>query len=164
MVANELKTGFASTAVCGVPIGACLLALAACQATPEETCPYTEEVPSTSAGCFLQEGSRLLVVEQRDGRWNFPAGGAQGGESPRCTAWRETLEETGVKPEVGEHLATMPNGFQLFHCSVAVGAELNPSDALEIKRAFWVEGTAIHETNWRFPEQVRSIRGWLGTP
>lgn len=135
--------------------------LAACSPQQNLACPYTDEAPQADSGCFVVHQQKLLVVKQRSGRLNFPAGGAKRGEAPRCTAWRETLEETGLEAEVGNLLTTMPNGFQLYQCSVDQRQAARPLDKLEVSRVLWVQADQLDTSNWRFPEQMPLIQHLL---
>ena len=55
---------------------------------------------SCGAVCIWEEGHRRLVLMVRHiacGRWAFPKGHVEAGESEPQTALREVLEETGVR-------------------------------------------------------------------
>ncbi|MDR1612091.1 MAG: NUDIX domain-containing protein [Planctomycetota bacterium] len=61
-----------------------------------------------SGACALIAGARnrllMVATEYADGtRWSLPGGGQLRGETLRETAERETLEETGLKTEIGAH-------------------------------------------------------------
>jgi len=62
------------------------------------------------AGIATDAGGRLLVAKRKPGgslggRWEFPGGKAEDGESDREALAREFAEELGVAAEVGELLA-----------------------------------------------------------
>ncbi|MEQ1934167.1 MAG: NUDIX domain-containing protein [Fimbriimonadaceae bacterium] len=61
--------------------------------------------PVAGAGAVVTDGRRSvlmsLVLKRGMLRWELPAGVAKDGESMEQTAWRETLEETGLKIVVG---------------------------------------------------------------
>src|SRR5262245_37019924 len=62
------------------------------------------------AGVFaIKDSLILMVLHERDGkyRWELPSGLVNPGESFEETAARETREETGVCPSVGELLCTV---------------------------------------------------------
>lgn len=71
--------------------------------------------------CFamvvVRLGRRVLLVEERDGRWYFPAGRVEPGESFCEAGVRETLEEAGI-PVVPEGL------LRLEHSPTAQGARM----------------------------------------
>src|SRR5207244_2610670 len=76
--------------------------------------------------------------------WEVPAGGVDEDEMPRAAAERETLEETGWRPEkLRELIAYSPsNGAtdQVFNLFVAEGATHvgPPTDIFESERIEWV--------------------------
>ena len=48
------------------------------------------------------DGKKVLLLKRKDnvpygGKWGFPGGGAEKGETPEEAAIRETTEETGIK-------------------------------------------------------------------
>ena len=48
------------------------------------------------------DGEKVLLLKRKDdvpygGKWGFPGGGAEKGETPEEAAIRETAEETGIK-------------------------------------------------------------------
>lgn len=60
--------------------------------------------PETSAGIvvFHKEGNKLqyLLLHYEEGHWDLPKGHVEGSEKLEETAKRETIEETGLKPEI----------------------------------------------------------------
>jgi len=52
-------------------------------------------------------GELLLVQERRSGRWTFPGGWADAGDTPSLAAVRETLEESGYRVEAEKVLALL---------------------------------------------------------
>ncbi|MGH7906396.1 MAG: NUDIX domain-containing protein [Candidatus Binataceae bacterium] len=56
--------------------------------------------PKTAAGCLVIESGRILLLRRaippQLGRWTFPGGYIDLGETPEAAAVRETLEEVGV--------------------------------------------------------------------
>lgn len=50
-------------------------------------------------------GELLLVRERRSGRWTFPGGWADAGDTPSLAAERETLEESGYRVRAEKLLA-----------------------------------------------------------
>lgn len=114
-----------------------------------------------NAGCFIADHRGVLMLEQRDGLLNFPGGTAKRGENPRCTAWRETWEEAGLHPEVGELAEVMPNGFHLYFCRIPATSQPSPIDLAEIRRVHWVQPGGVAIERWRFPEQGARLAEWL---
>lgn len=65
-------------------------------------------LPEAAGVCFVDENEKILLMHRTDGEgWAFPAGGAEGGESPDMTARREASEETGWSGEESLALADM---------------------------------------------------------
>jgi 8-oxo-dGTP pyrophosphatase MutT (NUDIX family) len=57
-----------------------------------------------SAGGIVVRGDEVLMIRDRYGRWTFPKGHIEQGETPKEAAVREVLEETGVQAVPGERL------------------------------------------------------------
>jgi len=57
-----------------------------------------------SAGGIVVRGAQVLMIRDRYGRWTFPKGHIEAGETPKEAAVREVLEETGVRATAGERL------------------------------------------------------------
>jgi ADP-ribose pyrophosphatase YjhB (NUDIX family) len=55
----------------------------------------------------FREGELLLVREVRSGRWTFPGGWADAGDTPGRAAERETLEESGYRVRARKLLALL---------------------------------------------------------
>jgi ADP-ribose pyrophosphatase YjhB (NUDIX family) len=55
----------------------------------------------------FRDGELLLVRERRSGRWTFPGGWADAGDTPSRAAERETLEESGYRVEARKLLALL---------------------------------------------------------
>jgi ADP-ribose pyrophosphatase YjhB (NUDIX family) len=74
------------------------------------TCPSCGAIhwidPKMAAGCVVVDGSRALLVkrgiEPGYGKWVFPGGHVDRGETVEQAALRETLEECGVVAEIDE--------------------------------------------------------------
>ncbi len=61
--------------------------------------------PKLVAGCLVIDTGRVLLLRRgivpRRGRWTFPGGYVDLGETPEQAAVRETLEEVGMKVRLG---------------------------------------------------------------
>jgi 8-oxo-dGTP pyrophosphatase MutT (NUDIX family) len=121
----------------------------------------------SSAGCMVRAGGKLLAVRlMGSGKLDFPGGTREPGESARCTAERETWEESGVDAFAGPLLKVFGTGYNLFLCRPAAGA-LNPGAALplpsgagsEVTEVTWIDPHRLKPDEWRFPEQVGEVVG-----
>ncbi len=138
-----------------------LLITLGCQQSAIRPCPYHGETTErANAGCLITRGDEVLIVTLRKtGKQSLPGGTSEPGESPRCTAYRETLEETGLKVSVNEHLATFENGFQLFRCELKSDQQpLNILDQGEISAIDWRTWLSLDQDNWRYPSMYPQTR------
>jgi len=106
--------------------------------------------PNHASGTVVHDPERgvLLLWRHRfitdTWGWEIPAGGLEPGEDPAAGAVRETIEETGWRPEGLRPLVTFhpSNGIsdQTFHTFVADGAVRvgEPTDIGEAERVEWV--------------------------
>lgn len=64
--------------------------------------------PKLVAGCLVEDCGRVLLlrrgIEPALGRWTFPGGYVDLGETPQAAALRETREEVGMSVELGRLL------------------------------------------------------------
>lgn len=118
-----------------------------------------------SAGCYIaSEVGVVMTIGRLNGALQLPAGTREGGESPACTARRETLEETGLVVQVAEAVVVSDSGrFVLFRCipdqRLQAGAEFKALDFFEVREVLLVnpltmltaDGAPV-ESDWRFPE------------
>jgi 8-oxo-dGTP diphosphatase len=124
-------------------------------ATEVTACPGNKTDPAANAGCLAVDQGRLLVIRQRNGRWSIPGGTQQDGESARCTAYRETLEETGLEMQINELLTVLDNGFHLYHCQPAADSQPQVKwTNMEVREASWALPSEIPASRWRYPEQL----------
>jgi ADP-ribose pyrophosphatase YjhB (NUDIX family) len=102
------------------------------------------ENPVPAAGCLVEDGGRVLLVQRRYephiGGWTLPAGFLEWGETPEQAAVRETQEETGLRvrptrlwglfPWQGEFGARHPNdsGLLVVYVAVVVAGRLEAGD------------------------------------
>lgn len=64
--------------------------------------------PKVDVRAVVFRGAELLLVrERRSGRWTFPGGWADAGDTPSLAAERETLEESGYQVRAGKLLALL---------------------------------------------------------
>ena len=125
-------------------------------ATPD--CPEEIQAPlgasPKSAGCFAVYQGGLLVVQEMSEKVNLPGGSNIDGESGRCTAFRETWEETGLRLMPGKLLAVFDTGFHLYECQHDVySGAINPPLRMEVRSAFYLKAESFENYEWRFPDQ-----------
>lgn len=126
-----------------------------------------------SAGCAIVVDGALLVTRIKGkGKVTPPGGGVRSGETARCGAVRQTLEETGLHVKAGELVAIWHNDFHLFMC------ELNsPADVAAAKTPRVPAGDATEkllldvpvmkqrdgrgkDERWAFPSNVVIKANW----
>lgn len=113
-----------------------------------------QPVASSGAACVVMVEERLLVIRHRpSGRLDLPGGRSKAGESARCTAQRETWEETGLEVRVGEALGGRTD---LFRC-VPLQAIATTSDpplrwwsVVEASAVLWVDPRTVQDADWRY--------------
>lgn len=135
-----------------------ILAIAGCTTHPPE-CPDTGEQTSVkSAGCIVIDNGRLLVIREMSGKISIPGGSGNSDETPRCSAHRETWEETGLNTVPEQLVRRFDNGFHLFHCNLHPDSgKIDPEFTHEVREAFWLGAEQFDRYEWRFPDQ----KGWL---
>lgn len=115
-------------------------------------------------GCWTEEHARYgLVVFNEDGQvllrepanhfggywWTFSKGRAEKGEHPVDTALRETLEETGYRPEIIGHIPQTfiggsMNSANNFYVALDTQGQVDPQ-AVERNKETWSIRWATHE-------------------
>jgi 8-oxo-dGTP diphosphatase len=99
--------------------------------------------PKLVSGCLVVDDDRVLLlrrgIEPEIGKWTFPGGFVDFGETPVQAALRETLEEVGMQVRIGRHLGLYADPANP-HAAVAVylatpgGEQPGTSDeALEVR-------------------------------
>lgn len=69
--------------------------------------------PRRVTAAVIEEGGRVLVARRKkgdrcEGRWEFPGGKVEPGETPEESLRRELREEMGIDVAVGERLCVCP--------------------------------------------------------
>jgi len=117
--------------------------------------PKATLIPRRSAYGIVLDDDRLLLVNTRStGKWSFPGGRCEAGETDGEAAIREVREETGVNIAVGAVLVEIENYWYddttgdayhqrgiFFRCSpltYALSAAGNPDEHDEAERPMWV--------------------------
>jgi 8-oxo-dGTP diphosphatase len=115
-----------------------------------------------TAAIIEKNGMLLLAKRNKDdpleGKWEFPGGKIEEGETPEECMKRELHEELGIDAEVGEFICS--SQYQYDHISIELFAfkikaytgEIVPKDHSEIK---WVAPSQFHE--YDFPAADKPI-------
>ena len=53
------------------------------------------------AGIVVEKDGKILLIRERNGKWNLPAGGMEPDETIKEAAIREAMEEAGISVDVG---------------------------------------------------------------
>lgn len=112
----------------------------------------------TSIACIAFDGEKILIahrnpVGQMGGRWEFPGGKVEEGESDEGAIVREFEEEFGVKVSVGEKIAQtffMHNGAQVALHAYEITV---PHDGNAQKYRL----TEHTEYKWAFPAEIPTL-------
>ncbi len=131
---------------------------------------YSSESPSydssvRAAGCLIPTSKGVVMgVNRLLGTIQLPVGRHLRGESPRQTAARETLEETGLDVDVGPLLVKIEKDeVYLYLCTpkkpITDYSSLQPKDTREVSEVVVVnphtminhDGTPV-QRDWRFAE------------
>jgi 8-oxo-dGTP diphosphatase len=126
-------------------------------------CPAEQSGPlAASAGCFATSRGRLLLVQGYNGEVSLPGGSSEPGESARCTAFRETWEETGLALEPGELLQVFDTGFHLYRCeATGTPGAIDPPVRFEVRDVLYLGADRFADYQWRFEEQRELLREML---
>jgi mutator protein MutT len=92
---------------------------------------------------IIERGGRLLVSQRgpnggQPGRWEFPGGKREHGETDDQALRREVLEELGIEVSVGERLWSTTAGpldLRFFRCPYPAGARPRPLGSAQFR---WV--------------------------
>lgn len=86
------------------------------------------------AGCVVaKDGKVLLVRDYNSKKWGLPGGTKNKDEIAAMTAFRETLDETGLVVYIDDFISEMRNGFRLFKCKIIKDTGKITGDTLEFK-------------------------------
>lgn len=127
-----------------------------------------KSIGSISAGCYIQQDKKFLVVHNpiillngaASGKYSVPGGSVNRGESSACAAARETFEESGIDVTVTKEIKSFGNGFVLFECvpvNPITEEQLKYSKIFEISKIELVAPHEIKLDKARFPSQIEDI-------
>ena len=124
--------------------------------------------PKLAAGCLVVDAGRALLLRRgnqpRRGKWTFPGGYVDFGETVGTAARRETLEEVGMQVKLGDVLGIYadPN-----HPSPAIAvflAEPGDEPPRRTEEAHQVKYFAPDEIPWQdiaFHTTETALRDWI---
>ncbi|HUY26108.1 MAG TPA: NUDIX domain-containing protein [Candidatus Binataceae bacterium] len=124
--------------------------------------------PKLVAGCLIVEAGRVLLLERGNepaiGKWTFPGGFVEFAERADEAAARETLEEVGIRVELGPLLGvyTDPANAKaqviVYLATPASGAPTPSEEATEIR---YFEPDAIPWDSIAFQSTHDALTDWL---
>lgn len=123
--------------------------------------------PKLVAGAIFElDGGIVLIqraIEPGYGRWTFPGGFVERGETAEAAAGRETLEETGVEVEVSGIIGLYTYEGQIpaiaAFAARAVGGEPRPLDETMDVRSF--PRYAIPWSELAFPSTEQALKDYV---
>ena len=104
---------------------------------------------------ILRDGDRILATQRGygdfQGRWEFPGGKIEPGESPEEALKRELREELAVEVSVGEPLATVEHDYPAFHLSMRCffcALREGTVTLREHRDARWLDAASLRSVDW----------------
>jgi 8-oxo-dGTP diphosphatase len=124
--------------------------------------------PKLVAGCLVIDSGRVLLlrrgIEPQLGRWTFPGGYVDFGESPAAAALRETREEVGMAASIGPVLGVYTDpknpiaAVVVYLAQPGVGPATTTDEALEVR---YFTPKDIPWSEIAFPTTTFALRDWL---
>ncbi|HEU0239506.1 MAG TPA: (deoxy)nucleoside triphosphate pyrophosphohydrolase [Micromonosporaceae bacterium] len=112
-------------------------------------------IPRIIVGAAIIEGGRVLACERAEppefaGRWEFPGGKVETGESDAAALVRECAEELGVKVEIGDRIGgdiRLGHGWAVLRVYAArlIDGEPQPLEHRELR---WLRADELHTVDW----------------
>ena len=107
------------------------------------------------AGLIVRDG-RLMIAQRPHGKhmagkWEFPGGKIEKGETPEAALERELFEELGVKTQTGRIYYAIHHSYPekdvllLFYRSSLIEGEPHPIEEADIR---WIEEGQLREFDW----------------
>ena len=103
------------------------------------------KIKEKSCGCIIIDKNKVLLVQQKKGRWGFPKGHVEKDETEKETALREVKEETNLDVEIigdkkySETYITRKGNLKevVYFVAKIIGGEIKPQKK-EINKIEWV--------------------------
>lgn len=106
-----------------------------------------EKTIKARATIICLRSGMVLLVRRKGGKWNFPGGAIQTGESPQHAAARELTEETGLRCQCLLELCTLKVGNTFHHIFTACLDDRDrPAPSHEIAACKWVPRSGLSRT------------------
>lgn len=122
-------------------------------------------------GAAIERDGTILAARRSaqmslPGKWEFPGGKVEAGETPEASLARELREELGIEVEVGEFVASgeVPKGERVIRLDVYLCEWTNGElVAREHDALRWVRPDEMHELEWARADwpAVRALGGWV---
>lgn len=123
------------------------------------------------AAGIIKNGEKILATQRAEGKfagkWEFPGGKIEAGETPREAVVREIKEELGVEVSAGEAVDTIEYDYPDFHLSMeCFWCELLKGEfQLRVHmNAKWVSADELGDMDWLEADKdlIRKIAEMLG--
>jgi ADP-ribose pyrophosphatase YjhB (NUDIX family) len=123
--------------------------------------------PKLVAGCLVVDSGRVLLlrrgIEPQIGKWTFPGGYVDLGESPEAAALRETREEVGLQVQLGRLFGVYSDPAQPLAAVVVYMARPGIERATVTDEATEIRYFAPQDVPWHeiaFPTTRDALRDW----
>lgn len=104
-------------------------------------------------GAVITKDDTILVAQRRDsGKWEFPGGKIEPGETPEAALIREISEELHCTIKVGEQITTTNHeniNLTTYYCTIIAGAPT----AIEHTQIQWQPRTQLTQLEWETADQ-----------
>lgn len=113
------------------------------------------------AAAVIRDGNRIFATArgygEHKGKWEFPGGKLEAGESPEEALVREIREELTAQIAVGERIDTVEHEYPNFHLSMdCFWAEVTDGELIlkEAEAARWLTGEELDSVDWLPADRV----------